>query len=100
MNWKKLKENGQYIYEFKRSDKYVTLSNLRIYYTRKNIKMSHKKDAFKNSDLTWNDTFDLSGGSCSVSDMQYCFDYIIKKHKAVTEIHPIRIYVNKIQLWI
>ena len=60
--------------------------------------MSHKKDAFKNSDLMWNDTFDLSGGSCSVSDMQYCFDYIIKKHKAVTEIHPIRIYVNKIQL--
>ena len=43
--------------------------------------MSHKKDAFKNSDLTWNDTFDLSGGSCSVSDMQYCFDYIIKNIK-------------------
>ena len=60
--------------------------------------MSYKKDAIKNSDLTWNDTFDLSCGSCSVSDMQYCFDYIIKKHKAVTEIHPIRIFVNIIQL--
>ena len=30
-----------------RSDKYVPLSNLSIYYTWKNIKMSHKNNKFK-----------------------------------------------------
>ena len=32
---------------FKRSDKYITLSNLSIYYTRKNIKKSYKNNKFK-----------------------------------------------------
>ena len=31
----------------KRSDKYVTLSNLSIYLTRENIKKSYKNDKFK-----------------------------------------------------
>ena len=31
----------------KRSDKYVALSNLSIYYTWKNIKKSHKNNEFK-----------------------------------------------------
>ena len=38
----------------KRSDKYVTLSNLSIYYTQKNIKKPYKNNKFKISVPTWN----------------------------------------------
>ena len=31
----------------KRSDKYVTLSNLSVYFTQENIKKSYKNDKFK-----------------------------------------------------
>ena len=33
--------------KLKRSDKYVALSNLSIYFTQKNIKKSYKNDKFK-----------------------------------------------------
>ena len=33
---------------FKRSDKYVALSTLSIYYTRQNMKKSYKNNKFKN----------------------------------------------------
>ena len=42
---------------FKRSDKYVALSNLSIYYTWKNIKESYKNNKFKRSAPTWNEEF-------------------------------------------
>ena len=38
----------------KRSDKYVALSNLSIYYTLINIKMSHKNNKCKILAPTWN----------------------------------------------
>ena len=38
----------------KRSDKYVALSNLSIYYTWKIIKKSYKNNKFKISAPTWN----------------------------------------------
>ena len=38
----------------KRSDKYVALSNFRIYDTWKNIKKSYKNNEFKISASTWN----------------------------------------------
>ena len=38
----------------KRSDKYVALSNFRIYYTWKNIKKSYKNNEFNLSASTWN----------------------------------------------
>ena len=41
----------------KRSDKYVALSNLSIYYTWKNIKKSYKNNKFKKSALIWNEEF-------------------------------------------
>ena len=50
----------------KRSDKYVALSNLRIYYTWKNMKKSYKNNKFKISDPTWNEQFELPDGSYSV----------------------------------
>ena len=46
-----------------RSDKYVTLSNLSIYYTWKNINMSNK-NKFDISVPTRNEEFELLDGSC------------------------------------
>ena len=81
----------------KRSDKYVALSNLNIYYTRKNMKMSYKSNKFKicAGIFVWNYEFELPDGSYSVSDIQDYFEYIIKKHATVTDNPPIKIYVNK-----
>ena len=65
----------------KRSDKYVALSNLSINYTWKNIKNSYKNNKFKISAPTWNEEFELSDGSYSVSDVQGYFEYILEKHE-------------------
>ena len=46
---------------------------------------------------TWNEKFQLPDRSYSVSDIQDCFEYIIKKHEPVTDNPPIRISVNKIE---
>ena len=54
----------------KRSDKYAALSKLSIYYTWKNIKKSYKNNKFKISAPTWNEEFELTDGSYSVSDIQ------------------------------
>ena len=54
----------------KRSDKYVTLSNLSIYYLRKKIKSLYKRNKLKISVPTWNEEFELPDGSYSVSDIQ------------------------------
>ena len=81
----------------KRSDKYVALSNLSIYYTWKNIKKSYKNNKFKTSAPTWNEEFELSDRSYSVSDIRDYFKYILKKHDAVTDNPSIMIYVNKIK---
>ena len=62
----------------KRSDKYVALSNLSIYYTWKNIKRSYKNNNFKISAPTWNEEFELPNGSYSVSNVQNYFKYILK----------------------
>ena len=68
-----------------RSDKYVALTNLSIYYK------------FNVSAPTWNGEFELINGSYFVSDIQDYFEYIIKKHEIVTDDPSIRIYVNKIE---
>ena len=45
-------------------DKYIALSNLSIYYTRKKkLKNSYKNNKFKISALTWNKKFELPDGS-------------------------------------
>ena len=46
---------------------------------------------------TWNNTFDLSDGSYSIADIQDYFEFIIKKHKSLTENPPVEIYPNKIK---
>ena len=62
----------------KRSDKYVALSNLSIYYTWKNIKRSYN-DKFKILAPTWNKKFELPDGPYSISDIQDYFKYILTK---------------------
>ena len=51
--------------DLRRSDKYVALSNLSIYYTWKNIKKSYNNNKFKKSSPKWNDKFELPDGSYS-----------------------------------
>ena len=79
----------------KRSDKYVVLSSLSIYYTWKNTKKSYKNNKFKISAPTWNEEFELPDGSYSASDIQDYFEYILKKHGEKTANSSISVYVNK-----
>ena len=53
----------------KGSDKYVALSSLSVYYTWKNIKKSYKNNKFEILAPTWNEEFELSNESYSVSDI-------------------------------
>ena len=53
------------ILDLRIDEKIIALSNLSIYYTWKNIKSSYK-NKFKISAPTWNDKFQLPGGSYSV----------------------------------
>ena len=73
----------------------IALSNLSIYYTWKNIRSSYNK--VKISAPTWNDKFELLDGSYSVSDIQYYFEYIFKKHEENIDKPSVQIYVNKIE---
>ena len=71
----------------KNPNKNMALANLSIYYTWKNIKSEYNNNKFKISPPTWNGTFDLPDGSCSISDIQDYFEFIIKNHETLTE-HP------------
>ena len=82
---------------FKRSDKYIALSKFSICCAWKKIKKSYKNNKYKISVPTWNEEFELPEGSHSVSDIQDCIEYILKKHEAVTHSPSMRIYVNKIE---
>ena len=83
--------------DLRRKFKYVALSNLSIYDTQKNKTKNYKNNKFKISAPTWNEEFELSDESYSVSDIQDNFEYILKKHEAVTGNPSIRIYINKIE---
>ena len=80
----------------KNRNKNMALANLRIYYTWKKIKSEYNNNKFKIPAPTWNDTFDLPDGSYSIADIQDYFEFIIKKHKVLTENPQIQIYPNKI----
>ena len=62
-------------------NKKIGLVNLSIYYALKNIKSEYNNNKFKISAPTWNDTFDLTDGSYSISDIQDYFEFIIKNTK-------------------
>ena len=59
--------------DLRSSNKHVTLQNLSIDYTWKDIRKQYKNNKPKIIAQTWNDKFELSGGFYSVSDIQ---DYI------------------------
>ena len=86
-----------YKLDLKDPKKNMTLANLSIYYSWKNIKSEYNNNKFKISAPTWNDTFDLPDGSYSISDIQDYFEFIIKKHETLTENPPVQIYPNKIK---
>ena len=80
-----------------RSEKTVALSNLSIYYTRKNIKSSYNNNKFIRSAPTWNEEFNLPDGSYSTTDIQDYFKYILKKHGQDIDNPSIIIFINKIE---
>ena len=67
-------------------EKTITLSNLSIYYTWKNIKSSYNHNKFIKSAATWNDKFELPDGSYSVSDIQDYFEYIFNRYGLLIKI--------------
>ena len=71
-------------------EKILALSNLSIYYTWKNIKISYNNNKFKLSAPTWNDKFELPDGSYSASNIQDYFEYILKKHGEILINHQYR----------
>ena len=86
-----------YKFNLKNPNKNIALGSWSVYYTWKNIKLAYNNNKFKISAPTWNDTFDLSGGSYSIADIQDYFEFIIKKHETLTENPPVQIYPNKIK---
>ena len=60
------------------------------------MEKSYKNNRFKIPATTRNEEFELLDGSCSVSDIQDYFTYLIKKHEPVTHNPPIKIYIKKI----
>ena len=77
--------------------KVISLSNLSIHYACKNIKSSYNNNKSKISAPTWNDEFELPDGPYSISDIQDCFEHILKKQGEDIDKPSIQIYVNKIK---
>ena len=73
-----------------RGKKVITLSNLSIYYTSKNIKNYYNNNEFKISAPAWNGKFELPDESYSVSNIPDHFDYILKMHGEILINHQYR----------
>ena len=84
-------------FDLRRGEKSIALSNLSIYYTWKNIKSSCNNNKFEISAPTWNDKFQSPNGSYSVSNIQDCFEYILKSMEKIIDNPSAKIYVNKIE---
>ena len=83
----KTNESNKFIYQFtdklnlkNPNNKNIGLVDLTIYYTWKNIKSAYNSNKFKISASTWNDEFDLTDGSYSISYILDYFEFIIKRH--------------------
>ena len=83
--------------DLRRCQKTVSLSNLSVYYTWKNVKSSYINNKFKISAPTWSEKFELPDGSYSISDIQNYFEYILKKHSESVDNPSIRMYINRIE---
>ena len=78
--------------DLRNPNKNMTLANLSIYHTWKNVKSTYNNK----SAPTWNETFDLPDGLYNISEIQDFIEYIIKKHETICENAPILIYANTI----
>ena len=58
---------------------------------------TYNNNKFKISAPTWNDKFELPGGSYSVLDIQDYFEYILEKHGEDIDEPSVQISVNKIE---
>ena len=84
MNTKNSKTNESHRFKYdlidkldlKNLNKNMTLANLNIYYTCKNVKSIYENNNFKISAPTWNETFDLPDGSYNIPEIQDYFIYI------------------------
>ena len=85
--------------DLRRKDKNITLSNLSIYYTLKNIKKSYQNNKFKILAATRSEEFKSPDGSYSISDIQDYIEYIyiLEKYGEKTVNPLIKIYINKIE---
>ena len=62
----------------------------------KNIIKQCKNNKLKIIAPTWNDEFEWPDGFYSVSYIQGYVENIIKKHKTLTAIPPIHVYINRV----
>ena len=84
--------------DLRMGEKVIALSNLSIYYTWINIKSSYNNNKFKICVSIWNDKFELSDWSYSVSDIQDYFEYMEKKkHGEDIDKPSVQIYINKVE---
>ena len=77
------------------SNKDISLQNLYVYYTWKNLRKQCKNNELKIAPA-WDDEFDLPDGSYSISDIQVYIKYIIKKQETLATIPAIHVYINRI----
>ena len=104
INWENSKTSKPHILMLKltnelylrRDGKSIALSNLGIYYTRKNIKRWYNNNKIKISALTYGYKFELPDGLYSVSYIQDYFEYVLKKYGENIDKPSVQIYVNKI----
>ena len=66
-----------------------------MFITHGKPKSLYNNKKFKLSTPTLNDKFELPDGSCSVSDIQDYFEYILKKHNEKIDNPSMWIYLNK-----
>ena len=103
MNTENRKTNKSHIFrlilfgklDLKNLNKNIVLANISIYYTCQNIISAYNSNKFKISAPTWNDEFDLSDGSYSISDIQEHFLYITKNTRLWQIIHKYKCTLTK-----
>ena len=61
----------------------------------KNIRKQYKNNKVEIIAPTWNHDLELSYCSYSLLDIQDCIEYIFKKHRTLTAIPPIHVYINR-----
>ena len=67
-----------------RGNKTVSLFNLSIYYTWKNIKEEYNNNIFRLSSPTWSQELTLKDGPYTIEDIQDVFLWVVKNTKLIS----------------